>query len=57
MMGTSITFEQVNRKYSGIYECEATNMHGTQKASVEIHVHCKYYRVSCVRSGSYLRLL
>lgn len=39
MEGSSITFEEVNRKYSGVYECEATNAHGTKKESVEIHVH------------------
>lgn len=41
MTGTSITFEEVNRKYSGIYECEAVNEYGRDKMAVEIHVHCK----------------
>ncbi|EEB13645.1 protein CEPU-1 precursor, putative [Pediculus humanus corporis] len=39
MEGTSITFEEVNRKYSGIYECEASNDFGTVRKAVEIHVH------------------
>ncbi|KAK6618971.1 hypothetical protein RUM44_003352 [Polyplax serrata] len=39
MEGTSITFEEVNRKYSGVYECEASNDFGTVRKSVEIHVH------------------
>ncbi|KAK6623748.1 hypothetical protein RUM43_009601 [Polyplax serrata] len=42
MEGTSITFEEVNRKYSGVYECEASNDFGTVRKSVEIHVHCEY---------------
>lgn len=41
MEGTSITFEEVDRKYSGIYECEASNAYGTMKKSFEIHVHCE----------------
>lgn len=41
MEGTSITFEEVNRKHSGIYDCEASNEFGTDRKSVEIHVHCK----------------
>jgi len=41
--GESITFENVNRKHIGIYECMASNNVGDPAtSSVEVEVKCEY---------------